>query len=191
MTVLVVIMPPTGTTDATCLAIYCHFILRREWRRLTYMRYKQERKCAQLYSITLGFRCLYCISTAGRAAHNYAPVTVGVVLTYSLGFWVISARRLFAGPIKQIAGASALCPFFVDLVSTDDKWLACTEEEMGISITESAVKRNQCAPIVALTECLICEACRYSLSPSPTIPLSSSPPLCLIHTLLIHPPTLN
>jgi hypothetical protein len=39
---------------------------------------------------------------------NYAPVAVGIVLTYTLGFWAISAWRRFAGPIKQIAGAPTL-----------------------------------------------------------------------------------
>jgi hypothetical protein len=36
---------------------------------------------------------------------NYAIVAVGIVLVYSLGFWFISARKWFTGPIKQIAGA--------------------------------------------------------------------------------------
>ncbi|PCH34841.1 APC amino acid permease [Wolfiporia cocos MD-104 SS10] len=34
---------------------------------------------------------------------NYAIVAVGIVITYSLGFWIISARKWFTGPIKQIA----------------------------------------------------------------------------------------
>ena len=37
---------------------------------------------------------------------NYAIVAVGIVLTYSMGFWVISARKWFTGPIKQITGRS-------------------------------------------------------------------------------------
>ena len=35
---------------------------------------------------------------------NYAVVAVGIVVTYSLGFWIISARKWFTGPVKQIAG---------------------------------------------------------------------------------------
>jgi len=35
---------------------------------------------------------------------NYAVVAVGIVVTYSVGFWVLSARRWFKGPIKQIDG---------------------------------------------------------------------------------------
>lgn len=35
---------------------------------------------------------------------NYAPVAVGIVIAYSLGFWVLSARKWFTGPIKQIQG---------------------------------------------------------------------------------------
>jgi hypothetical protein len=35
---------------------------------------------------------------------NYAVVAVGIVVTYSIGFWVLSARKWFKGPIKQING---------------------------------------------------------------------------------------
>ena len=35
---------------------------------------------------------------------NYAIVAVGIVMTYSMGFWLISARKWFKGPVKQIAG---------------------------------------------------------------------------------------
>ncbi|KAH9895695.1 amino acid transporter [Cubamyces lactineus] len=33
---------------------------------------------------------------------NYTIVAVGIVLAYCMGFWIISARKWFAGPIKQI-----------------------------------------------------------------------------------------
>jgi hypothetical protein len=33
---------------------------------------------------------------------NYAPVAVGIVILYAMGFWLISARRWFTGPIAQI-----------------------------------------------------------------------------------------
>ncbi|RPD53901.1 APC amino acid permease [Lentinus tigrinus ALCF2SS1-7] len=33
---------------------------------------------------------------------NYAIVAVGIVIVYSIGFWAISARKWFTGPIKQI-----------------------------------------------------------------------------------------
>ena len=35
---------------------------------------------------------------------NYAVVAVGIVVVYALGFWILSARKWFAGPIKQITG---------------------------------------------------------------------------------------
>jgi hypothetical protein len=40
------------------------------------------------------------------------------------------------GPIKQmpLAGAPALHSFFVGWVSANDKWSACTEEEMGNNV---------------------------------------------------------
>ncbi|TFK38346.1 APC amino acid permease [Crucibulum laeve] len=34
---------------------------------------------------------------------NYAIVAVGIVITYSVGFWLLSARKWFTGPVKQIA----------------------------------------------------------------------------------------
>ncbi|EJD39552.1 APC amino acid permease [Auricularia subglabra TFB-10046 SS5] len=34
---------------------------------------------------------------------NYAPVAVGIVLVYSLTLWVVSGRKWFTGPVKQIA----------------------------------------------------------------------------------------
>jgi hypothetical protein len=80
--------------------------------------------------------CLPELNPVNSQTLNYAPVAVGIVLTYALGFWAISARRWFAGPIKQIAGAPALYSFFI---STDDRWSACTGEEMGISVAESVV----------------------------------------------------
>ncbi|OCH85847.1 amino acid transporter [Obba rivulosa] len=56
---------------------------------------------------------------------NYAIVAVGIVIVYSMGFWVLSARKWFTGPIKQIAA-----------------------EEMGIDVmdpeaVDSAVERKQ------------------------------------------------
>ena len=35
---------------------------------------------------------------------NYAIVAVGIVAAYALGFWLVSARKWFTGPIKQITG---------------------------------------------------------------------------------------
>jgi hypothetical protein len=52
--------------------------------------------------------CLPELNPVNSQTLNYAPVAVGIVLTYALGFWAISARRWFTGPIKQIPGAPAL-----------------------------------------------------------------------------------
>ncbi|KAJ7242364.1 APC amino acid permease [Mycena haematopus] len=46
---------------------------------------------------------------------NYAIVAVGIVIVYSVGFWLLSARKWFTGPVKQIAA-----------------------EEMGINVMEPA-----------------------------------------------------
>lgn len=39
---------------------------------------------------------------------NYAIVAVGIVITYSMGFWFLSARKWFTGPVKQIEGTYLL-----------------------------------------------------------------------------------
>jgi hypothetical protein len=44
---------------------------------------------------------------------NYSIVAVGIILTYSMGFWAISARKWFTGPIKYIEGL----PLFLYLSS--------------------------------------------------------------------------
>ena len=48
--------------------------------------------------------------------------TIRIVLTYALGFWTLSARAWFTGPIKQIADApehanSAACSLSLPLTS--------------------------------------------------------------------------
>ncbi len=40
-------------------------------------------------------------STVNRDNFNYAPVAVGVVLLFSGGYWLISARKWFTGPRPQ------------------------------------------------------------------------------------------
>lgn len=35
---------------------------------------------------------------------NYSIVAVGIVIAYSMGFWVLSARKWFTGPVNQILG---------------------------------------------------------------------------------------
>lgn len=37
---------------------------------------------------------------------NYTIVAVGIVLAYCMGFWALSARKWFTGPVKQVQGAS-------------------------------------------------------------------------------------
>ena len=46
--------------------------------------------------------CLPELNPVNSQTLNYAPVAVGVVVAYSFGFWIVSARRWFAGPIRQI-----------------------------------------------------------------------------------------
>jgi len=46
--------------------------------------------------------CLPELNPVNSQTLNYAPVAVAVVVAYSLGFWIVSARKWFAGPIRQI-----------------------------------------------------------------------------------------
>ncbi|KAH9961882.1 amino acid transporter [Russula dissimulans] len=57
--------------------------------------------------ISIAF-CLPQVNPVTSQTFNYAPVAVGIVLFYSLGYWVISARKWFAGPIRHIKEARAL-----------------------------------------------------------------------------------
>jgi len=40
-------------------------------------------------------------SSVNRDNFNYAPVAVGVVLLFSGGYWLLSARKWFTGPKVQ------------------------------------------------------------------------------------------
>jgi hypothetical protein len=48
--------------------------------------------------------CLPELNPVNSKTPNYAPVALGVVVVYGLGFWVISARKWFVGPVKRIEG---------------------------------------------------------------------------------------
>lgn len=49
--------------------------------------------------------CLPGLNPVDSKTLNYTSVAFGVVLVYALGFWVISARKWFKGPVKEIEGA--------------------------------------------------------------------------------------
>ena len=48
--------------------------------------------------------CLPQLNPVNAQTLNYAPVAVAIVVLYSLGFWFVSARKWFTGPIRQIDG---------------------------------------------------------------------------------------
>lgn len=76
---------------------------------------------------------------------NYSPVAVGIVFTYAVGFWLLSGRKWFAGPIKQIQGQFWKPSSDVDIVNEADPrffsrllllpCISLTAEEMGIDIS--------------------------------------------------------
>jgi flagellar biosynthesis protein FliQ len=45
--------------------------------------------------------CLPQLNPVNAQTLNYAPVAVGIVLTYALVFWILSARTWFTGPVRQ------------------------------------------------------------------------------------------
>ncbi|KAI0757934.1 APC amino acid permease [Fomes fomentarius] len=56
--------------------------------------------CVWIAFISIAF-ILPQASPVNSETLNYAPVAVGIVIVYSLGFWVVSARHWFRGPVKQ------------------------------------------------------------------------------------------
>jgi amino acid transporter len=50
---------------------------------------------------------IFCLPTANPVSKetlNYTPVAVGIILFFTLGSWVVWARKWFTGPIKQVDG---------------------------------------------------------------------------------------
>lgn len=68
------------------------------------------------------------INPVDSQTFNYAIVAVAIVMTYSMGFWLISARQWFTGPIQQIRGQ---CTLFIDIDScmADAAFMSVAEEK--------------------------------------------------------------
>lgn len=66
-------------------------------------------------------------------------MAVGIVIVYSVGFWLLSARKWFTGPVKQIAGKSCLSGSYVNERVVNHMFIRLVAEEMGIDITNPAV----------------------------------------------------
>ena len=60
--------------------------------------------------ISIAF-CLPQLNPVNAQTLNYAPVAVGIVIAYALGFWLLSARTWFTGPVKQMAGMRPLLTY--------------------------------------------------------------------------------
>ncbi|KAG0697353.1 amino acid permease-domain-containing protein, partial [Suillus ampliporus] len=52
---------------------------------------------------------------------NYAPVAVGIVIVYSIGFWILSARKWFIGPVRQISMSSPLSYCLLDRTAKGER----------------------------------------------------------------------
>ena len=77
--------------------------------------------------------CLPQLNPVNAQTLNYAPVAVAIVVLYSLGFWFVSARKWFTGPIRQIDGGKLKLRAYTQLGAdrTDDDWLA-EKEDIGV-----------------------------------------------------------
>jgi hypothetical protein len=88
--------------------------------------------------------CLPELNPVNSKTLNYAPVAVGIVLSYALGSWALSARKWFAGPIKQIAGA----PFASEYmrVCADDNTWVYADGEMEFDLVELVAMPEKLPP---------------------------------------------
>ena len=59
--------------------------------------------CLWILFISVAFS-LPQVNPVNSQTLNYAVVAVGIVVVYALGFWILSARKWFTGPIKQVTG---------------------------------------------------------------------------------------
>ena len=58
--------------------------------------------CAWIGCITVVF-CLPTANPVNKETLNYTVVAVGIIAIVSLGVWVLSARKWFVGPQKEVA----------------------------------------------------------------------------------------
>lgn len=68
--------------------------------------------------ITIAF-ILPSLNPVNSQTLNYSIVAVGIVFIYSVGFWLVSARKWYTGPIRQIKAV-----------------------EIGVSVTESSEEKS-------------------------------------------------
>jgi hypothetical protein len=83
--------------------------------------------------------CLPELNPVSTKTLNYAPVAVGIVLTYALGYWTLSARTWFTGPIKQIAGAPRSLRYMRWLLTTMGSVRADSENCRRVDSAEPVV----------------------------------------------------
>lgn len=61
--------------------------------------------CAWIGCITVIF-CLPTANPVNKETLNYTVVAVGIIALVSLGVWILSARKWFVGPQKEVAALS-------------------------------------------------------------------------------------
>jgi hypothetical protein len=67
--------------------------------------------------------CLPVLNPVNSKTLNYAPIAVGIVFVYTFGFWAVSARTWFPGPVRQLAGALHLVDRICARKADDDGWV--------------------------------------------------------------------
>ena len=61
--------------------------------------------CAWIGCITVVF-CLPTANPVNQETLNYTVVAVGIIALVSFGVWILSARKWFVGPQKEVAALS-------------------------------------------------------------------------------------
>lgn len=61
--------------------------------------------CAWIGCITVVF-CLPTANPVNKETLNYTVVAVGIIALVSFGVWILSARKWFVGPQKEVAALS-------------------------------------------------------------------------------------
>jgi amino acid permease (GABA permease) len=102
-----------AVTSIATIGLYIAYVLPTLLRRLQGAQFKEGRWSLGRWSPLVGWVGIIWVafisilfmlpefSPIGRDTFNYAPIAVGVVLLYSGGYWLLSARKWFTGPKVQ------------------------------------------------------------------------------------------
>jgi len=102
-----------AVTSIATIGLYIAYVLPTLLRRIQGADFKQGRWSLGVWSPLVGWTGIVWVafiavlfmlpelSPVNRDTFNYAPIAVGVVLLFSGGYWLLSARKWFTGPKVQ------------------------------------------------------------------------------------------